>query len=99
MKLKRDERGEVGTFSKRWYALYETVKRGGEHYLKAENYVPYHVCSLSIAWSLTFALISWNHKINSIFLLKLPVNFGLNQKSPKRLVAPFHIIIRDQQIV
>ena len=25
---------------------------GGEHYLKSENDVPYHVCSVSIAWSL-----------------------------------------------
>ena len=29
MKLKSDERGEFNTFSKRGYALYETVTRGG----------------------------------------------------------------------
>ena len=52
MKLKRDERGEFGIFSKRGYELYEADGRGGEHYLKPENDVPYHVCSVSIARSL-----------------------------------------------
>ena len=52
MKLKSNERVEFDTFSKRGSALYETVRRGGEHYLKPENDVPYHVCSVSIARSL-----------------------------------------------
>ena len=52
VKLKSDKQGEFDTFSKRGSALYETVRRGGEHYLKPENDVPYHVCSVSIAWSL-----------------------------------------------
>ena len=51
MKLKSNERVEFDTFSKRGSVLYETVRRGG-HYLKPENDVPYHVCSVSIAWSL-----------------------------------------------
>ena len=29
---------------------------GGEHYLKPENDVPYHVCSVSIARSLTLSI-------------------------------------------
>ena len=52
MKLKSDERGEFDTFRKRGSALHETVRRGGKHYLKPENDVPYHVCSVSIAQSL-----------------------------------------------
>ena len=51
MKLKSDERGEFDTFSKRESSLYETFRRG-DHYLKPENDVPYHVCLVSIARSL-----------------------------------------------
>ena len=48
--------GPFDTFSKRGSALYETVSRGGEHYMKPENDVPYHICSVSIARSLIRAL-------------------------------------------
>ena len=53
MKLKRYERGVFDSFSKRGSTLYEAVTRGGERYPEPENEVPYHICSLSIARSLS----------------------------------------------
>ena len=43
MQLKSNEQGEFDKFCKRGSVLYETVRRGGEHYLKPKNDVPYHV--------------------------------------------------------
>jgi hypothetical protein len=51
MKLKSDEKGEFDTFSKRESSVYETFSRGN-HYLKPENDIPYHVCTVLIARSL-----------------------------------------------
>ena len=54
MKLERYERGVFATFTKRGSALYEADRRGRERYSEPENDVLYHVCSVSIAWSLNF---------------------------------------------
>ena len=54
MKMKRYERGVFDSFSKRGSALYEADRRGGgERYMEPENDVPYRICSVSIARSLS----------------------------------------------
>ena len=52
MKLKSNERVEFDTFCKGGLCYIKLSGGVGEHYLKSENDVPYHVCSVSIAWSL-----------------------------------------------
>ena len=57
MKLKRYERVGFDSFSKRGSALYEADRRGGgERYSEPEIDVPYCICSVSIARSLTSSI-------------------------------------------
>ena len=71
MKLKRYERGVFDCFSRRGSALYEADRRGGEQYFEPENDVPYRICSVSIARSLTKLLYWVIPEVITFFLLAI----------------------------
>ena len=71
MKLKRYERGVFDSFSRRGSALYEADRRGGEQYFEPKNDVPYRICSVSIARSLTKLLYWVIPEVITFFLLAI----------------------------